>query len=98
VNVDNNALGFGHFIAQADPLGKALLVILVAMSAASWAIIVIKGVSLKLRSARSARFMQLFWNATSLDSVAAEISAHGARDPFSHLTAHAMDAHAHHAR
>jgi biopolymer transport protein ExbB len=98
VNVDSNALGFGHFISQADPLGKALLLILVAMSVASWAIIVVKGVSLKLRSARAARFLQLFWNATSLDSVAGEISAHGAHDPFSHLTAHAMDAHAHHAR
>jgi len=98
VNVDTSALGFGHFLAQADIVGKVLLVILVAMSVASWAIMAVKGVSLKLRSTRAANFLRLFWNATSLDTVAAEISAHGARDPFSHLTAHAMHAHAHHAR
>jgi biopolymer transport protein ExbB len=98
VNIDNPALGFGHFLAQADALGKALLVILIAMSVASWAIIAVKGVSLYVRKTRSASFLRLFWNASSLDAVAAEISAHGARDPFSHLTAHAMHAHAHHAR
>ncbi len=98
MNADPNALGFGHFLAQADGVGKALLLILVAMSVASWAIIAIKGLTLYLRKKRAASFLQLFWNATSLDTVAAEITAHGARDPFSHLTAHAMHAQAHHAR
>ena len=98
MNVDTTALGFGHFLAQADPLGKALLLILVVMSVTSWAIIVTKSLSLYVRKARTASFLRLFWNATSLDAVAAEISTHGARDPFSHLTAHAMHAQAHHAR
>jgi biopolymer transport protein ExbB len=98
VNIDNSALGFGHFIAQADIVGKTLLVILIAMSIASWAIIAVKGLSLLVRKARAARFLQLFWNASSLDAVAGEVAAHGAHDPFSHLSAHAMHAHAHHAR
>ncbi len=98
MNVDTTALGFGHFLAQADPLGRALLLILVVMSVTSWAIIVIKSLSLYVRKARTASFLRLFWNATSLDAVTAEISTHGARDPFSHLTAHAMHAQAHHAR
>lgn len=98
MNVDTNALGFGHFLSQADPLGRALLLILVTMSVASWAIIVVKSLSLYVRKARTANFLRLFWNASSLDAVAAEISTHGARDQFSHLTAHAMHAHAHHAR
>ena len=92
------ALGFGHFIGQSDTVGKTLLVILVVMSVASWVIIAIKGVSLLLRKGRSNSFLNSFWNATSLDAVAGEISTHGARDPFSHLTAHAMQAQAHHAR
>ena len=91
-------LGFGHFIAQADAVGKTLLVILILMSVASWVIIAIKGVSLLVRKGRSNTFLSFFWNATSLDAVAGEISTHGARDPFSHLTAHAMQAQAHHAR
>jgi biopolymer transport protein ExbB len=98
VNIDHPALGFGHFIAQADAVGKTMLVILILMSVASWAIIAVKGLSLLVRKARSTHFLQLFWNASSLDAVAGEISAHGARDPFSHLTVHAMHARAHHAR
>ena len=68
------------------------------MSVLSWALIVSKGIAQLLRRSRSEKFLQLFWNATSLDAVQHEITTHGARDPFSHLTAHAMHAQAHHAR
>ena len=95
---ETTGMGFAHFIAQSDVLGKSLLAILIVMSVASWAIIAIKGVSLTARKARSNSFLNFFWNATSLDAVAGEISTHGARDPFSHLTAHAMQAQAHHAK
>jgi biopolymer transport protein ExbB len=98
VNIDNAGLGFGHFIAQADVVGKALLVILIAMSIASWAIIAIKGLTLYVRKTRATRFLQRFWNASSLEAVAAELAERGARDPFSQLSVHAMHAHAHHAR
>ena len=90
--------GFAHFIGQSDGVGKTLLAILVVMSVASWAIIAVKGVTLVLRNSRSTAFLNYFWNATSLEAVAGEIATHGARDPFSHLTAHATQAQAHHAR
>ena len=98
MNTEVAGLGFGHFITQSDVVGKTLLVILIAMSVASWAIIAVKGVSLLTQRSRSASFLNFFWNATSLDAVAAEIGTHGARDPFSHLTSHAMHAQAHHAK
>jgi biopolymer transport protein ExbB len=98
VNAADTSLGFAHFIAQADTTAKALLVILLLMSVLSWAIIALKGLSLVTRRRRSQAFLNFFWNATSLDAVAGEIATHGARDPFSHLTSHAMHAHAHHAR
>ena len=95
-------LGFGHFLAQSDALGKTLLAILIAMSIASWAIIAIRGLALLVRRRRSRAFLQFFWNAASLDAVAEAINAGGVaaarRDPFSHLTAQAMQAQAHHAR
>ena len=91
-------LGFAHFLAQTDGIGRALLVILLAMSVISWALIAVKGLSQMIRARRSEQFLRLFWNARSLQEVNAEIMAHGVRDPFSHLTAHAMNAHAHHAR
>ncbi len=94
----DTTLGFGHFIAQSDVVGKTLLVLLLLMSAASWALILAKGVAQALRSKRSKDFLSHFWNASTLDEVRAEIATHGARDPFSHLSAHALHAQAHHAR
>jgi biopolymer transport protein ExbB len=98
VNVDTGALGFGHFIAHTDVVGKTLLLLLIAMSIASWAIIALKGFSLHLRRSRGAAFLRRFWDASSLQAVADDIAAHGVRDPFSHLTEQAMHAQAHHAR
>jgi biopolymer transport protein ExbB len=98
MNAPDTALGFGHFVAQSDAVGKTLLAILVIMSVVSWAIIAVKGLTLVARRRRSLNFLNFFWNATSLDAVAGEIATQGARDPFSHLTSHAMHAQAHHAR
>jgi biopolymer transport protein ExbB len=91
-------LGFAHFLTQTDAVGKALLAILIGMSVLSWALIAIKGLTQLIRNRRSETFLRLFWDARSLDEVGGELAAHGARDPFSHLTAHAMHAQAHHAR
>ena len=90
--------GFAHYVSQSDAVGKTLLAILIVMSVASWAIMAVKGLTLILRNGRSREFLSFFWNATSLDAVAGEITTHGARDPFSHLASHAMQAQAHHAR
>jgi len=95
---DATSLGFAHFIGQSDAVARTLLVILVAMSVASWAIIAIKGFALRLRNDRSQRFLDFFWNATSLDAVAGEIAKRGTRDPYSRLAGQAMQAQAHHAR
>ena len=94
----STTVGIAHFLAQTDWVGRALLALLVAMSIVSWTLIVVKGVVQLVRRRRGDRFLRLFWNARSLDEVGAEIVAHGARDPFSHLTAHAMHARDHHAR
>ena len=91
-------MGFAHFIAQSDAVGKGLFIILVLMSLVSWSLIVIKGVALMRRQKRSKAFLNFFWNATSLEAVQHEIATHGASEPFAHLTAHAMHAQAHHAR
>ena len=79
------SLGFAHFVAQSDAVGQTLLVLLLAMSVLSWTIIALKGLTLVLRKRRGQAFLNLFWNASSLDEVANEIATHGARDPFSHL-------------
>lgn len=100
VNTDPSAhaLGFGHFVAQGDAVSHTLLAILALMSIASWAILAVKGLTMLVRQRRSLAFLNFFWNATSLEQVAGEIGTHGAGDPFSHLTSHAMNAQIHHAR
>ena len=50
---DTSALGFGHFLANADIVAKVLLVVLALMSAISWYLIVMKGISQLIRQRRS---------------------------------------------
>lgn len=94
----NEATGFAHFVAQSDVIGKSLFVILLLMSVVSWYYIITKSITQYLTKKRSQKFMDFFWNATSLDAVKHEISTHGVTDPFSHLTSHALFARDHHAR
>jgi biopolymer transport protein ExbB len=93
-----NTLGLAHFLAHSDAVSKTLLAILLLMSVASWALIASKGLLQVIRKRRSASFLGLFWNATSLEEVHNEIVTHGVRDAFAHLTAHSMHAKAHHAK
>jgi biopolymer transport protein ExbB len=79
-------------------VGKTLLAILLIMSVLSWTLILIKGLTQMLRKRRAERFLNFFWNARSLEDVGAEINAHGVKEPFGHLAAHAMHAQAHHAK
>ena len=95
---DSSSLGFGHFLANADIVAKVLLGVLVLMSAISWYLIVMKGISQVIRSRRSQNFLDFFWSATSLEAVQNELSIHGVHEPFGHLTAHSLHAQAHHAR
>ena len=93
---DTSALGFGHFLANADIVAKVLLVVLALMSAISWYLIVYKGINLVIRQRRSKKFLDFFWSATSLEAVQNELSIHGVKEPFGHLTAHSLHAQQHH--
>ncbi|MBS0219701.1 MAG: MotA/TolQ/ExbB proton channel family protein [Proteobacteria bacterium] len=93
---DTQSLGFAHFLTQSDLVIRILLVILVVMSAISWYLIVMKGISQVVRKNRSRKFLNFFWSATSLEAVQNELSVHGVNEPFGHLTAHSLHAQAHH--
>jgi biopolymer transport protein ExbB len=94
----NAGLGFGHFLQQTDAVGRTLLLLLIAMSIASWVLVALKGFAQARRRRRGQAFLGLFWNAGTLDQVRHELQTHGAHDPFSHLATHALHAQAHHAR
>lgn len=92
------SMGFLHFVAQSDVVGKALFIILLVMSLISWYLIVVKAISNYRTRKRARSFLDKFWNASSLEQVENEIITHGANDPFSHLTSHAVYAQKHHAK
>jgi len=94
----NEATGVAHYIAQSDFVGKSLFVILLLMSVMSWYYIITKSITQIMTKKRSQRFVDFFWNASSLDAVKHEITVHGANDPFSLLTSHALFAREHHVR
>lgn len=85
--------GFAHFLAQTDAVGKTILLILLAMSVASWYLIATKALSGTLERRRSRRFLGVFWEAPAVATVQARIAQGALDDPFSRLAGHALAAH-----
>jgi len=67
----NESLGFAHFLSQSDAVGRVVLALLLALSVASWYLILTKGLSNLLAGRRATAFLRQFWNAASLDEVRA---------------------------
>jgi biopolymer transport protein ExbB len=93
-----HGLGMAHFLAQTDVVGKTLLVILVAMSVATWYLIVVKSLRVLSARRRTGRFLATFWNAPSLQAVERELDTRPPDEAFSRLAYHAIAASKHHAR
>ena len=84
--------GFTHFLTQTDAVGHFILVVLLAMSVASWYLIVTKSwTNRKMRRAASG-FQRMFWDAPDMQVVAEYLRQHGVNDPFSHLAHHGLRA------
>ena len=85
-------LGLVHFLAQADALAYFLIIVMLAMSVITWYLIASKSIS-NHRMRKSARaFLEKFWDAPGLESVAGHIRDAGVHDPFSHLTQRGLNA------
>ena len=61
--------GMLDYVLEADPVVKAVLLLLLIMSAACWAIIVIKYSAVRKAQSETVRFMDLFWNSKTMDAV-----------------------------
>lgn len=94
--MEAQALGWTHFVAQADIIAKVLLFALLAMSLATWYLIVTKLASGLAARRRTAAFLERFWNAPSLQAVATHLEEHHPDEPYSHLAWHAIVAARHH--
>jgi len=87
-----NSLGFAHFLSQADTIGRIVLVLLLALSVASWYLIFTKGIANLFAGRRAAQFLREFWNAASLEEVRAMLQRHPATDAFAGLARQALEA------
>lgn len=92
------SFGFSGFLTQSDTVSKIAIGILLVMSLATWYLIITKSIQALGTRKRSTHFLHLFWNAPSLQAVAAHLQHNAASDPFSRLADHAIKAVEHHAR
>ncbi len=85
-------LGFSHFLAHSDGLARFILGVMLLASLATWYLIITKGFRLRALQRRGDAFLKVFWEAPTLEAVAARIRETGTTDPFSHLLHHGFTA------
>ena len=85
-------LGFAHFLTQIDGVGITVLVLLLALSVASWYLILTKGIANFLERRRAEAFLKQFWNANSLQEVNTTLNGSSTNNAFAQLARLALDA------
>ncbi|CAG1771478.1 Tol-Pal system protein TolQ [uncultured bacterium] len=83
-------IGFAHFFAQTDGLGRAVLCLLLLLSLASWYLIVTKALNNWLARRRADRFIEQFWQQDSVDAMARMLQNQPVDNAFAELAAQAM--------
>lgn len=75
------------FWSQADPVGKAVLLLLLVMSVTTWSLMLFKAVRIWSIRRTGARVLDAFWNAPDLQQAAQRARSAGPHSPFSELAA-----------
>lgn len=61
--------GVLDLVAQAGPVGKAVLVLLLFASVVSWALIFMKWRSIKVANAENGEFLDVFWHSKNIEEI-----------------------------
>ena len=85
-------LGFSNFLAQLDGVGMTVLILLLALSVASWYLILTKGISNIMVGKRADAFLKRFWSAGSLQEVNSTLKEDSDDNAFAQLARLAMNA------
>jgi biopolymer transport protein ExbB len=85
-------LGFSNFLAQLDGVGMTVLILLLALSVASWYLILTKGISNIMVGKQADAFLKRFWSAGSLQEVNSTLKEDSDDNAFAHLARLAMNA------
>jgi biopolymer transport protein ExbB len=83
-------LGFAHFLAHTDGVGKLVLAALLLLSVASWYLIVTRTLANTLAQKRAAAFLAGFWDAPSLQDVSRTLAAQPIDNAFAELAQQAL--------
>lgn len=94
--MNGTSFNLAHIWAQGDLVTHGVALLLLAMSLASWTVILVKGLAL-LRQRRMAASALSFWHATSLSAGEATLQPAGPDNPYLQLVQRGTDATAHHA-
>jgi biopolymer transport protein ExbB len=87
-----NSLGFAHFLAQTDTLGRIVLLLLLGLSLASWYLIVTKALANYVAARRADAFLKQFWAAESLQDVDIALRQQPLDNAFARLANEAFEA------
>ena len=85
-------LGFAHFLAHSDIVGRIVLGMLLALSLASWYLIVTKWLANYLAQRQAERFLQRFWQGGPRSGLGQRIRAEKIDNAFARLALSAVDA------
>jgi biopolymer transport protein ExbB len=85
-------LGFAHFLAQSDIVGRIVLGMLLALSVASWYLIVTKWLANTLAQRQAENFLQRFWQGGSRSGLAQRMRSEKIDNAFARLALSAVDA------
>jgi biopolymer transport protein ExbB len=83
-------LGFAHFILQCDAMGKVVLLLLLALSLASWYLMVTKALANMGARKRADIFLKQFWDSSSLHEMQYTLSTSSDENAFSNLAKQAL--------
>lgn len=87
-----NGLGFAHFLSQTDTLGRIVLLLLLALSVASWYLIVTKALANYQAGRRAGAFLEQFWAAESLQDMSNALRQQPRDNAFAELAYQALEA------
>jgi biopolymer transport protein ExbB len=90
----NNDFGLAHLWAQGDIVTRAVALLLLAMSLASWMVIIIKALDVR-RHLRQSRQVETFWRAPDFNEGLSRLGS-DATNPFRALVVEGREAVAHH--
>jgi biopolymer transport protein ExbB len=85
-------LGFAHFLAHTDGVGRLVLAALLLLSVASWYLIVTRALANTLAQNRAEKFLAGFWDAPSLQDVSRALAAQPVDNAFAELAQQALQA------